>query len=136
MELQIGVKVLLKNEDGRYLLLRRSPAKYPDVAKTELWDIPGGRIEAGKTLFDNLKREVKEEVNLELVREPKLVAAQDILRSPEKHVVRLTYAGEIEGEPRLDNDHTEFGWFTLDQLKNLDNLDDYFGELLRLRYFS
>lgn len=52
MELQVGVKVLLKNSTGKYLLLRRSKEKYPDVPVH--WDMPGGRIEAGKPLMENL----------------------------------------------------------------------------------
>lgn len=75
-ELQVGVKILLKNKEGRYLLLRRSLEKYPTA--TGRWDIVGGRIEAGKNLTENLKREIKEETGLELIGEPKLIAAQDI----------------------------------------------------------
>ena len=134
MELQVGVKVLLKNKEGKYLLVRRSPKKYPEVGA--LWDIVGGRINPGSTLLDNLKREVKEEINLDLVKNPKLVAAQDILRVPGKHVVRLTYLGEIEGEPKIDGDHIEFNWFTLDEIKKLDGqLDIYFKELLDKAFF-
>lgn len=40
MELQVGVKVLLKNKEGNYLLLRRSLKKYPGVKGR--WDIAGG----------------------------------------------------------------------------------------------
>src|SRR3989338_7785419 len=130
MELQVGVKVLLKNPEGKYLFVRRSPIKHPGVGPK--WDIVGGRIAPGSPLLDNLKREVKEEVGLDLVDEVKLVAAQDILRVPGKHVVRLTYTGTIEGEPRIDTDHLEFKWFTLEELKSLSQaeLDSYFRELL------
>ena len=128
MELQVGVKALLKNKEGKYLLVRRSSEKYPEVGAR--WDIVGGRINPGTPLFDNLKREVKEEVGLELVEEPKLIAAQDILRIEGRQVVRLTYIGTIEGQPQLDDDHTEFGWFTMDEIKKLENLDIYFRELI------
>ena len=39
VELQVGVKVLLKNPEGKYLFLHRSAEKYPETQK---WDIPGG----------------------------------------------------------------------------------------------
>lgn len=134
IELQVGVKVLLKNGDGKYLLVRRSSEKYPEVGPR--WDIVGGRINPGATLLDNLKREVKEEVGLELEKEPRLIAGQDILRVPGRHVVRLTYVGEIRGEPRLDHDHTEFGWFTKEDLRQMENLDVYFKELLDKGYLE
>ena len=99
MELQVGVKALLQNKEGKYLLIRRSSDKYPEVGPK--WDIVGGRINSGETLMENLKREIKEETNLDMKKEPKLVAAQDILRVPGMHVVRLTFVGEIEGEPHI-----------------------------------
>jgi len=120
MELQVGVKVLLKNSEGKHLLLKRSDKKYPEVGAK--WDIVGGRIIPGTSLLENLKREVREETGLELSDEPKLIAAQDILR--------LTYTASIAGEPKLNSDHTEFGWFTMEEMKHLENLDNYFSELL------
>ena len=128
MELQVGVKAFLKNREGKYLLVRRSSEKYPEVGAR--WDIVGGRINPGTSLLDNLKREIKEEVGLDLTEEPKLVAAQDILRVEGRHVVRLTYLGTIEGQPQLDDDHTEFDWFTVEEIKKLEKLDIYFRELI------
>ena len=131
MELQVGVKALLKNSEGKYLLIRRSSEKYPEVGAK--WDIVGGRIDPGTTLLENLKREIKEEVNLDLKALPRLVAAQDILKVAGRHVVRLTYMGSIEGEPKItDTDHSEWKWFTLKEIKNLsaEELDSFFKELL------
>ena len=131
MELQVGVKVLLKNKEGKFLLLKRNHEKYPEMPTQDLWDIVGGRIEIGTSLIENLKREVKEETGLDLIDEPKLVAAQDILRLSSKHVVRLTYTANIEGEPKLDEDHVDYGWFTVEEMKNIPDLDIYFTELLK-----
>jgi ADP-ribose pyrophosphatase YjhB (NUDIX family) len=129
MELKVGVKILLKNKEGKYLLVRRNLEKYPDI-KGE-WDIVGGRIEEGKTLFDNLKREVREETDLDLIKEPKLIAAQDILRVPGKHIVRLTYIGEIEGEVKLDTEeNSECKWLEKNEIINMENLDTYFKDII------
>ena len=101
MELQVGVKVLLKNNEGKYLLIRRNPKKYPEVGPK--WDIVGGRINAGSPLIENLIREVKEETGLLLSDNPHIVGAQDILRTegfPDRHVVRLTYTASISGTPK------------------------------------
>lgn len=130
MELQVGVKILLKNGDGQYLLLKRNPEKYPE-AGDHLWDIIGGRIDPGSPLLDNLKREVNEEVSLDLDNNPKLLAAQDILRVPSRHVVRLTYMGTASGTPKIDGiEHTECRWFNAEELRALPGLDIYFKEVL------
>jgi ADP-ribose pyrophosphatase YjhB (NUDIX family) len=130
MELQVGVKILLKNSKGRYLLVRRNPKKYPEVGPK--WDIVGGRINHGSKLLENLKREIKEEVGLDYIGNPKLVAAQDILKSSDKHVVRLTYIGELDGEPKIDDDHLEAKWLSAQDIKNMDIslLDSFFKELI------
>jgi 8-oxo-dGTP diphosphatase len=136
MELQVGVKALLKNSEGKFLLIRVSPEKYPEIGAK--WNIPGGRINPGSALIENLKREVKEETSLDLAEEPKLIAAQDILRVEGRHVVRLTYTANITGEPQLNEEHTEFRWFTLEEMKKLTEaeLDIYFKELLDKNYFG
>lgn len=128
--LQVGVKILLKNPEGKYLMVRRNPKKYPEVGPK--WDIVGGRIDAGSPLLENLKREIKEEVNLDYQGEPKLVAAQDILRVPGRHVVRLTYTGEMAGEPVLDDDHLEVKWFAAEEIESMSeaDLDIYFKALI------
>ncbi|KKU93997.1 MAG: NUDIX hydrolase [Candidatus Jorgensenbacteria bacterium GW2011_GWA1_48_13] len=129
IKLQVGVKILLKNKDGRYLLLRRSLTKYPEIVGR--WDIVGGRIEPGKNLIENLKREMKEETGLELTGEPKLIAAQDIMRDNNHHVVRLTYLGETDGEVVLDTSENDaYKWYSWEELVRLENVDMYFREVL------
>ena len=129
-QLQVGVKALLKNSEGKYLFLHRDTKKYPEV-KTK-WDIVGGRINPGQSLLENLKREIKEETKLDLIKQPTLIAAQDILRVPGRHIVRLTYIGEISGDPILDEEHDEYKWLDIAEIKNLseNELDSYFRELL------
>ena len=122
MNLQVGVKILLKDDSGKYLLLRRSKEKYPELHGQ--WDIAGGRIEAGTLLIENLKREIAEETGLDLVGEPELIFAQDILGT-DNHVVRLTYTGVASGRIRLSDEHDEYRWFSLDEIKKLDDLDSY-----------
>lgn len=133
MELQVGVKVLIKNKSGKYLLVLRSILKYPEV-KQPKWDIVGGRIIPGTPLLENLKREVKEETGLAFLGAEKLLAAQDILRVKGKHVVRLTYLGKAKGKIKLDEEeNTEYKWFSLKEMKKISkkNLDIYFAEVLK-----
>ncbi len=129
MELKVGVKIILRNKDGKHLVLRRSAEKYPE-AGLDLWDIAGGRIEPGSTLIDNLKREIKEETGLDLIGEPDLIHAQDILRVTGKHVVRLTYIGDGDGEIVLSDEHDDYKWLTIDELVQLEGLDNYLKEVL------
>ena len=96
----------------------------------------GGRIDPGSTLLDNLKREVKEEIGLGVIGEVRLLAAQDILRVPGRHVVRLTYIGETEGKPILDEENKSYVWLTLSEMGKRENLDIYLKELVEKGIFD
>ncbi|MEX2405401.1 MAG: NUDIX domain-containing protein [Candidatus Paceibacterota bacterium] len=134
--LQVGVKVFIENGDGDFLLLRRSEEKYPDT--DGVWDIPGGRIDEGSALEENLQREVREETGLELKNAPQLIYAQDIiLNDQDRHIVRLTFRGKAQGEVELgDGEHTEFKWISLTDMQSLDDLDVYVDEILDRGVFS
>ncbi|HVM73476.1 MAG TPA: NUDIX domain-containing protein [Candidatus Paceibacterota bacterium] len=138
IQLQVGVKVLLKNQEGKYLLLRRAvDSKAAQKNSQGTWDMPGGRINPGTTLLENLARELMEETGLTMNSGPLLVAAQDIMKWSDRHVVRLTYRGTTEdGEPRLSEEHTEYKWFTLEEIKKLEDLDSYFKILLDAEVFD
>ena len=123
----MGVKILLKNKDNKYLVVCRSVEKYPEVGAK--WDIVGGRINPGISLIENLKREVIEETGLEITDEPKLITAQDILKT-DKHIVRLTYSGFADGEIKLNNEHTEYKWLSLEEISALEPKDEYLEEIL------
>ena len=52
------VRALLKNEEGKYLLVTHQWA--------EIWTTPGGHINEGEPIHKALKREIKEEFNLKI----------------------------------------------------------------------
>lgn len=127
--LQVGVKAFLKNKEGKFLLLKRNMEKYGDVKGT--WDIVGGRINPGTTLEENLAREIVEETQLKLSSGPRLIAAQDILKWTDKHVVRLTYVAAAEGDLVLDtSENTDYVWLTLEELKSQTDLDVYVKDVI------
>lgn len=130
--LQVGVKIFLQNNIGKYLLLKRSPNRYPSIQN--FWDIPGGRIVPGTPLPENIRREIFEETKLSILGEPKLIGAQDIIRLPEKHIVRLTFSGMASGEPVLDEEHIDFKWSTLKDMANLKELDEFTREILEKNF--
>lgn len=107
--LQVGVKAIIEDADGRILLMQRSqPFHGEDFLK---WDIPGGRIDTGEKLEDALRREIKEETGLALQSIKKIFHVQDILFDPKLHVVRVTYEVTATGDVTLSQEHNEFKWF-------------------------
>ncbi len=128
MKLQVGVKLLIKNRDGRYLLIQRSEP-LPDGTGIK-WDIPGGRINTDEPLKDALIREVKEEINVELSSDLELLEAQDvILPELDLHVVRLTYSTSLNENIELGSEHKSFKWVTQQEALDL-NTDPYLHKVL------
>ena len=140
MELQVGVKICLINNNKRILMLKRSD-KYSDKYGKfgGQWDIVGGRIEPGKTLSKNLKREIKEETGQNWNEVSHLIAAQDIL-SPDRHIVRLTFIGKVKNDfkVKIDEEHTDYKWFSLKQLKEIPKgkINDFVYELIKNKTLS
>lgn len=58
----LGIKGLIKNDDGEILLLQVNPKKLG--AGQNYWDLPGGRVQQGQTPLETLKREIEEETGL------------------------------------------------------------------------
>ncbi len=131
IKLQVGVKMFLRNKEGKFLLVRRNPEKYAGANGN--WDIVGGRITPGTKLIENLKREVREETQLEIISEPKLLHAQDIIPNIERHIVRLSYVGDTGGKPVLDiSENTEYKWLSVEEIKKQSDLDIYVREIIDL----
>ncbi len=60
-----AVHALIEHE-GRYLFIKQVV-----LEKHEFWDLPGGKVDFGESPYNTLRREVKEEVNLEIsIHEP------------------------------------------------------------------
>lgn len=128
IELQVGVKALIKNKKGEVLMLRNNRKLYPNFKGD--WSIPGGRIKSGTSIKKNLEREVREETGLKMIGEPELLAAQDILHVPGKHIVRLTYICSAEGKIRLSDEHIGYKWEKIEKLHQVEKMDILILEIL------
>lgn len=128
MNLQVGVKILVTNQDGEMLFLRRAQTMSGEA--NPHWDIPGGRIDPSEPLVEALSREVREETGMALAGKPRLLAAQDIfVFAKDMHVVRLTYIGEAAGEVQVSDEHSEYVWMKKEQA-TASELDPYIREVL------
>lgn len=104
---------IIQNEEGQLLML--------DHKKTNLWTIPLGKVEFGETARQGLVREMKEEVNVEVVQ--CYIVSKDIFTFNQGPTTTLVYninyyTGEIHNnEPEK---HPEMKWLTLDEIEQLN----------------
>ncbi|MBV9261327.1 MAG: NUDIX hydrolase [Pseudolabrys sp.] len=105
--------------DGKVLIVRR--ARPPAEG---IYTLPGGAVETGETLIDAVKREIREEMSLDI--EPVALAGhrEAILRDKdgraERHFVILCFASRwLKGEPVLNEELSEAIWLDPDALAGL-----------------
>jgi len=137
------VKILQKaaivNKEGKILALRRSnDQKRP---RPGCWDLCGGRVEASDIekwkensgrgdendiLINALRREIKEETNLEVRNNRAIHAASAFSDKKNSLIVAIGYCGQAanESELKLSGEHVEYRWVAKDDFLNLEIGDD------------
>lgn len=86
--------------------------KYPPPG----WAIPGGLVEIGETVEHAVRREMKEETNLELENLELFGVYSDPSRDPRFHVVSIVYTADGVGDLRGGDDAKVAKVFKLDEL--------------------
>jgi 8-oxo-dGTP diphosphatase len=91
-------------QDGRYLVTQRRPTAVLPL----LWEFPGGKVDAGETDLDALKREVKHRVGVDVAPGAQM---SSVSHAYEHYTVELhLYDCRItRGEPEAVNVH-QFRW--------------------------
>jgi phosphoglycolate phosphatase-like HAD superfamily hydrolase/ADP-ribose pyrophosphatase YjhB (NUDIX family) len=107
----VTVGGLISNDAGHVLMVRTH--KW-----SNLWGIPGGKIKLGESSAAALRRELKEETNLDIA-DIRFTLVQDCILSKEfyrdSHFVLLNYTCRCAGpvDVRLNDEAREFRWVTL-----------------------
>ena len=106
----------LIEEDGKYLLIKRSKIKrgLPNVYPS-YWDIPGGSVEENEMPREAALREAMEEVNQKLRIDKIILEDSQFDASKDTVFTRLVYAGRImeQRDIILDSEeHTDFVWIS------------------------
>ncbi len=118
------VGAIILDKRGRVLLVKHNPEKGGFWANKYI--CPGGRLEAGESLEEGVRREIKEETGLEInilrwVR-PFERVIRDTDGTLQDHVIYLdAIATKQKGQFRPASDVGEGSWFSKEQLKQVRN---------------
>ena len=138
---RIVMTCIIHDGRGRYLATKRAPTKKVHPNK---WTVPGGGLEPSdyigtKTTTKNawyfvlekaLRREIKEEVNLE-IEKPVFLVDLVFIRPDKVPVLTLSYmAKRKSGIVRLEEgDATEYRWVTAQEAKKCDLISGIWEEI-------
>lgn len=114
--IQLSVKVIIFDDQGRILVLRRSFVSKGNPGK---WDFPGGKIDPGEDIGEAARREALEETGLEVEIGRVHGAAES--ESPVSRVAYLIFkASVVSGEVTLSDEHDEYAWVSPHELAEID----------------
>lgn len=97
---------------GRLLLARRPPGK----RHAGLWEFPGGKFLPGETPLSAARRELAEELGVEVVAVGDLLLARP---DPGSVFVVEFYSVDVRGEP-IALEHAELAWAPPEELAGYD----------------
>lgn len=104
----------------KYLMGRRS---YQELQDPGEWGVPGGKVEKNQEKEENiiintLKREIREEVGVEIEDGVFLISNGSFTRKDDAHVVGLTFLCKYHsGNPHPDEDTEEVRWMAFDEVE-------------------
>ena len=117
--------------DGRALITKRGSE--PEKGR---FDVPGGFLNAGEEALDGLRRELKEELGVEVD-----VSIDDCLQMATHtygdddeagYVLAIGFSARLRsGEPKAADDVADLQWVTLDELDDIDFAWEHDRELVR-----
>lgn len=112
----VGCGAHIVNEHNQILLQKRSKHC---TNRTGFWSIPGGKVEFFETVEEALKREIQEELGVEIEIVRLLCVSDDIIKEERQHWVSPQYLCKIvkgvptNREPQMCD---EIQWFDLANL--------------------
>ena len=122
----VGCGALIVNDKNQVLLIKRSDKCQGGM--NHMWSRPGGAVDFGEPVKQAIRREVKEELGIEIELFGSKFTEDDIRIEDgiKKHWVGISYfARIINGSPKImePEKHEKVEWFDLDNLP--ENLVGY-----------
>lgn len=128
----VGTGAVILNEQGEVLMSLRGPKAKSERGK---WELPGGTVEFGETMAEALKREVEEELGIEIVVGEFLNLTDQVLVEEEQHWISATYICRImKGQPTIIEPEKcqELRWVALEDILKLDLTIATYKDILAL----
>lgn len=120
-KIMVAVGAVIEDGEGKLLLVRHIPRKGGFWAGK--WICPGGKLERGEGIEEGIRREVKEETNLDIQLITPLIPFERIVKEGEEvslHVIYIDYTARLAGgELKPGDDVGEAKWVSKEELPQI-----------------
>ncbi len=120
---QVITACVFLHKDGKVLIGKRSKTKSFLPGK---WELPGGHVEFGETVEECLKRELREEFNMDINLDKLFAEYTYVMNDGKDHVIEVLYFATMKNSNQKikinKNEIEEYKWIFKDEV------DDYFKD--------
>ncbi len=109
---RIDVVAAIVEHDELFLACRRRPERGGQ------WEFPGGKVEAGESVDAAVARELREELDIEVI-------SGDVFTTVEHGELRIIFvlASLADERPTRSTDHDQLEWLALEELTSVEWAD-------------
>lgn len=111
----INVTCAIIVKDDKVLVTKRGPGMH----LAGYWEFPGGKVKEGESAIDCIKREIKEELNLDIHPLSRLASCEHVYDN-QKHINLIPFIAELKGGELKLIDHCEAIWCQKEELQDLN----------------
>ena len=113
----VTVDAIIEVSGGRVISQRKNPPFG--------WALPGGFVDYGESLEEAVKREAKEETNLDLTEIRQLHTYSNPSRDPRFHTIGTVFIAQAKGKPKAGDDAGDLKVIKLSQIEKLEFAFDH-----------
>ena len=108
-------------QDNKLILIQRGGRTFHSF-----WALPGGLLDEGETVEEALVREMKEELDVDVVPLEILGVYSDLDRDPREHTISTVFICDAyKGKLRAGDDAANYGVFSLEEIEKLEIAFDH-----------
>jgi 8-oxo-dGTP diphosphatase len=112
--IEVVAAIIIHN--NQILCVQRSENKLNYISQK--WEFPGGKIEVGETREETIKREILEELKLNIKVEEEFITVSH--QYPDFHLTMHSFICSTENKELTLTEHIDYKWLNKNELNQLD----------------
>ena len=124
---------VITNSLNQVLILTRKTDDFMGGIK----ELPSGNLESEETIYNGLKREIKEETNLDLKNVKSYINSFDYLSSSGKKARQFNFLVYVNNNFDIKlTEHDKYDWISFDEISSQKEITDEVKNTLQIAHFN